>query len=171
MGLNPNSSDSDGDYRDLNAIGVEGATVIETPSDTTSTGNGHSISVVPDTLSEPITADVAVSQSGDAHLPKPNTRVIIAYRPSEQPIVLGTRYTIDETVPDVAPGERVIGHPDSDGFIRFTADGTIEISGDADVVINGGNKQAITDVQASGTNAEGGITGLDITRSDSVYLP
>ena len=171
MGLNPTRDETSDDYRDLNAIGVEGATVVQTPDDMTSSGNGHGVKVIPDTMDDAITADVIVSQKGDAHIPEQNSRVIIAYRPSEQPVVLGQRYSVDDSIPDVQPGERVVSHPTSDATIRYTTDGAIKITGDSDVVINDGNKQAVTNVEASGTNEHGGITGITVTRSSSVYLP
>jgi len=169
MGLNPNNSETTDDYRDLNAIGVEGATVVETPEPTGE--QPHAVRVVPDTFSEAMEADVLVGALGDGYLPKPDTRVIIAYRPSEQPVVINTRYGQDDDSPTLSPGERVISHQASDATVRFHPDGTLGIDADTDVVINNGTKQAVTDVEASGTNADGGITGLDITRSPNVYLP
>jgi len=179
MGLNPNESTTTDEYRDLNAIGVEGATVVETPDPTDD--QPHAVRVVPDTFSEAVAADVLVDALGDGYLPKPDTRVIIAYRPSEQPVVINTRYTASDDNPTVKAGERVISHHASDATVRFAPDGTLHVEGDGDVeistgdtgnvVIDGGGVRAVTDVTASGTNDNGGITGLDITRSSSVYLP
>ena len=197
MGLNPARDDEEqNEYRDLNAIGVEGATVIERPS-VTNGEQPHAVRVVPDTLDESIVADVAVPATGDAFLPEPNSRVTIAYRPSEEPIVLNERYQDGDSPPTVSPGERVIGHPASESILRLKPDGgiviigetevtvtnttdavvqieddgTISVAGDTDVVINDGDTRAVTDVSPSGRNNEGGITGIEITRSPNVYLP
>jgi len=172
MGLNPSSNNTDGEqWKDANTIGAEGAVVTRATSHTAGDSVSHEVYVQPDTMETDVLADVGINQTGDVQIPTEGSRVMIAYRVTERPFVVAQRYQESDVVPDYEPGERVIGHPLSDAHVRLAADGTIHVVGDGDVVINDGNTQAITDVTAGGTNAEGGITSLDVTRSSSVYLP
>jgi hypothetical protein len=181
MGLNPANNSDGTTWKDEKRVGVEGAEVIRTSSHTQGDNVGHVVYVKPDLLDRTLPADVAVTQTGDVTIPEEGSRVIIAFRPNERPIVLGQRYKQDETIPDFEPGERVIGHPLSESHIRLAKDGsitvkgdegnTIELASDGSVTINGGSTKAIKNVEAGGTNSDGGITSLNITRSDDVYIP
>jgi len=181
MGLNPANNNETTSWKDEKRVGVEGAEVIRTSSHSKGDNVGHVVYVKPDLLDRTLPADVAVTQTGDITIPEEGSRVIIAFRPNERPVVLGQRYKQDDTIPEFEPGERVIGHPLSESHIRLAKDGSITIEGDGgntiklasdgSVTINDGSTQAIKDVQADGTNSNGGITSLDITRSNDVYLP
>jgi len=181
MGLNPANDASGTEWKEENTIGVESAEVKRVQSHTDSDDVKHTAFVQPDTLERTIPADVGVDHVGDVHIPTEGSRVIIAYRTNERPVVLRQRYTKEDKLPEFEPGERVIGHPLSESHIRLAKDGSITIEGDGgntiklasdgSVTINGGSTQAIKDVQADGTNSNGGITSLDITRSNDVYLP
>jgi len=181
MGLNPANDETNTDWKDENTIGAEGATVTQTKAHSKGDDVGHTIFVKPDTMEREIPADVGVSQTGDVEIPTEGSRVLIAYRVNERPTVLCQRYTPNDDLPEFEPGERVIGHPLSESHIRLAKDGSITIKGDGgntiklasdgSVTINDGSTKAIKDVQAGSTNSEGGITSLDITRSNDVYLP
>jgi len=180
MGLNPANNDSSTAWKDHNAIGVESAEVIRTQSHTEGDNVSHVVYVKPSTINETIPADVNANQVGDVQIPTEGSRVTIAYRPNERPLVVGQRYKNEDTVPEFEPGERVVGHPLSDSHIRLATDGSITIKGDAgnivelasdgSVTINGGSKNPVTDVSTS-TDADGHVTSISLTRSSNVYLP
>lgn len=180
MGLNPYNSNKPHEWKDSESIGLEGATVTRTKPHEEGDDVGHVVFVQPDTVEEDVAADVAVNQTGDVQIPDVGSRVVIGYRVNERPLVLGQRYSVGDTVPPFAPGERVIGHPSSDSSIRLSDNGSVTITGDSGVsvelttdgtvVVNDGDTKAVTDVQAASTNDNGGITSLDITRSDSILV-
>lgn len=198
MGLNPSESEDPDEWRDANAIGLEGATVTKTQSHSEGDNISHEVYVRPDTMETDVIADVGINQTGDVQIPQEGSRVVIGYRVNERPLVVRQRYSSDDTVPEFDPGERVIGHPLSDSNIRLATDGSVTVTDDdgtsitldgsgaitltasdgtsvsldnGNVVINGGNTQAITDVSAGETNDNGGITSIDVSRSPSVYVP
>jgi len=198
MGLNPTESGNPDDWRDETTIGLEGATVINTQTHREGDNISHEIYVRPDTMDTDVVADVGINQTGDVQIPQEGSRVIIGYRANERPIVVGQRYSANETIPEFEPGERVIGHPLSDSNIRLATNGSVTVTDDdgttitldgageitlstsdgttvsianGDVVINGGTTQAVTDVTPGETNDNGGITSLSVSRSPSVYVP
>lgn len=181
MGLNPTKSKTQKEWKDTSTIGLEGAEVTRTEKHTQGDNISHAVYVRPDTMEQDVIADVAISQTGDVEIPVEGSRVVIGYRPNGRPLVLDQRYNDGETIPDFEPGERIVGHPLSESYIKLAKDGSVTVEGDGgntiqlqangDVVINGGTTQAITDVSAGSTNSNNGITSLDITRSPSVYLP
>jgi len=119
-------------------------------------------------------------QVGDVSIPTEGSRVIIGYRVNARPLVLGSRYSANDTVPEYEPGERIIGHPTSNSYIHLDNDGGVHIVGEngnsvtmqsnGDVVINDGNTQPVTDVSTS-TDADGHVTSISLTRASGVYLP
>jgi len=132
------------------------------------------------------TVPVLTSAFGDVSLPEENTDVIVLFGERDEAIIIGSWYPADRTVrkqiepPEYEDGERVVGNG-SGSTVRIKQDGTMRLESmsgativlntDGEVIIDGGQKRAITDIEASGTNSNGGITGLDITRSPNVYLP
>ena len=165
------------EWRDVNAIGIETARVERSPirddtdDDSENDDNEHVVYIKNSTLDQSTKADVGVTHNGDIQIPKEGSRVVIAYRPSERPIVLNQVYQPNEDLPNFVPGERIITHPLSDSTVHFKPDGTIAIDGDTDIVINGGSTKPVTDVTISSTNSEGGATSLNVDRSSNVYLP
>ena len=180
MGLNPANNSQTTTWKDEKRVGVEGAEVIRTSSHTEGDDVGHVVYVKPDLLDRTLPADVAIAQTGDVTIPEEGSRVIIAFRPNERPIVLGQRYKQDETIPDFEPGERVIGHPLSESHIRLAKDGsitvkgdggnTIELASDGSVTINGGSKNPVTNVTTS-TDGDGHVTSITLEKSSDVYVP
>lgn len=104
-------------------------------------------------------------------------------------VALGAFDDNDTSHPPVEPGERVLSHPVSDSYVKFNADGSIDVYGDSsvtvdasgdvsitpsgDVNIGSASTQAITDVSLSTTtDADGHVTDVSLTveRSNSVYL-
>lgn len=184
MGLNPQNEQVSSPIDTSSVIGLEGATVIDTESHSEGDNIGHEVKIKPDTIDSTLTADVAVGLLGDVTIPEVGNRVIIGYRVSSSPIVLGTRYRDSETIPDFEPGERIIGHPASDNYIRLQNNGTIhvesgggatvELQTDGDVVVNDGSTKPVTDVTVNTTtDADGHVTdvSLNITRTSDVFIP
>jgi len=79
---------------------------------------------------ESMVAPVAATQAGDIYIPQEGDRVLVGYRSSGQPIVLGTHYDGEYTLPAYKPGERRIGHPASNAFIRLKQNGEVRIESD-----------------------------------------
>lgn len=156
MGLNPFIEDTDEDqqWKDSNVIGIEGAIVTQTKTNTASDDTAHAVKVIPDLVSSEIVADVAIGQTGDVCIPTEDSRVVIAYRENERPVVLGQRYTSEDTIPEFEPGERIIGHPLSDSYIKIDTEGKIRI--------NGGETGVVTDVD---------FTNDTVSRSEILFVP
>ena len=170
MGMNAKGQQTS-EWRDVNAVGIETARVERSPTRSDSNDNQHVVYIKNATLEQSTKADVGVTQTGDVQIPEEGSRVVIAYRPNERPIVLNQLYTANDSLPNFEPGERIVSHPLSDGYVKLSKDGTIEVNADSDVVINGGSTKAVTDVTIDSTNSEGGATSLKVHRSSSVYLP
>ncbi len=178
MGLNPTTEKADQRFNDI--IGLAEATVIDANAHTQGDGNGHYVLVEGDMFEGQEYAEVLVTQKGDTNVPTQGDGVIVGYRRNGEAIVLGRRYSFDETVPDFVPGERRISAEGTDSNVTIAPDGTItltahgttvQIDTNGDVIVDDGSTQAITNVEAANTNSYGGITSLDITRSPSVYIP
>ncbi len=178
MGLNPTTETTSERFNDI--IGLAEATVTDTETHTQGDGNGHYVLVEGDMFEGQEYAEVLATQKGDTNVPTQGDGVIVGYRRNGEAIILGVRYSFDETVPDFVPGERRISAAETDSNVTIAPDGTItltahgttvEIDTNGDVIIDGGSTQAITDVSAANTNDNGGITSLNITRSPTVYLP
>jgi hypothetical protein len=180
MGLNPANNDRGTAWKDHNAIGVESAEVIRTQSHTQGDNVSHVVYVKPSTINETIPADVNANQVGDVQIPTEGSRVTIAYRPNERPLVVGQRYKDDNTVPEFEPGERVIGHPLSEAHIRLAEDGsitikgdggnTVELASDGSVTVNEGSKNPITEITTT-SDSDGHITSITLTRSPNIFIP
>lgn len=121
---------------------------------------------------------------GDLYIPPQGSQVLYYETREDEYVTLQSAYTDTNSPPSIYPGERVLSHPLSDSRVYFQRDGTCTVRGDGgntvtlkpngDVVINGGQTRAMTDVSASTTtDGDGHVTdvSLNITRSDSVYLP
>jgi len=126
-------------------------------------------------------AIVMANTRGDVQLPDVGDRVLVAYRSDDQPVVLGTLYARTDTVPPYDVGERVVGHPASDAEVRLSPSGTVvveasdgttvEVASNGTVSVNGGSTGVVTDVSAESRNSYNGITQLDITRSNDLFVP
>lgn len=112
---------------------------------------------------------VLPSVHGDYYVPPEGAPVIVSPMSKNDYAVIAGAVPATST-PNIEPGERVLSHPESGANVKFNNDGSIDIHGDATVRINGGDQGAITDVQPGGTNSNGGITSLDITRNNDILL-
>lgn len=145
---------------------------------------------------KPFAAKYTVDSYGDINQPQTNDLCVVGYSRTTDPIILGFWYA-ERDAPDHEIDERVIGHRQSDANIRFKGDGsvvadngsgtvtlnsdgsllfendstTVEIGSDGTVVVNDGKSPVVTDVSAASTNSNGGITELDVTYSDDLYVP
>jgi len=157
MGLNPNAqSGSQRRNQSGKITSITTATVTSAPPYTGGDDIVHSIEVSPDYTNESYPVEVAVAQKGDVAIPAEGDDVLIGARPDERPVMLASRYTLEDTIPEYEPGERRIGHPLTDSHVELQADGTIHIENDAgttialqsngDVVIDGGTNQPVTDI-------------------------
>jgi hypothetical protein len=145
-------------------------------------GDGeHVVEVQPLGRDVSVPMEMPVMSTGDVNVPTDERiPVLFARRPGGDPVILSVLYTPESKIPDYEPGERVLGHPPTSSEIRFNADGTISITSengatvdvqkDGTLILNGGDQGVITDVSASGTNSNGGITGLDITRNTDILI-
>lgn len=129
---------------------------------------------------KPFTAKYRVDSYGDVNQPAVNDLAIVGYTRTTDAVVFGMWYGgRDSEAPEHEIDERVIGHRHSESDIRFKGDGTVtiqtngtkvEITGDGDVIVNDSTTGAVTNVTAAATNSNGGITELNIERSDSVFV-
>lgn len=74
-------------------------------------------------------APILTSMAGDAHVPPVGSDVAVMYGPNEKPWIIGYWYPVNEDrePPEYLPGERVIGSPLSDSYMKIAADGHVEI--------------------------------------------
>jgi len=178
--MNPNEIDAPRTRRTESIVGFDEATVITADTHTSSDEVGHEVTVEPDLIDGSEIAEVLFAQTGDITIPEEGDRVLIGYRIDAKPVVLGSRYPRDATIPEYEPGERRIGHPASDSYIMFHADGSVTIEDDSgttvtldangDVTVNGGSTQPVTDVSTS-TDGDGHVTSISLTRADGVFVP
>lgn len=157
MGLNPSQSESSREWKDSSSIGLEGAEVTRSPSHTEGDNKSHAVYVKPDTMERELLADVAVGLNGDTQIPTEQSRVVIGYRVNERPLVLGERYKQDDSVPDFEPGERVVGHPLTESYIKLSKNGSVTIEG------NGGG---MTEFTPTGGITHTGTTGNTVDLTD-----
>lgn len=171
MTLNPNTDDETRDWIADETLALEGATVTRVRTHTSGDDVGYAVQVRPDTHEEPLIAELRADTRGDVAIPEEGDRVLVAYRLNGRPVVVGTRYTQDDSIPDFEEGERVLSHTASDAYIRFHSDGTLTVSGDGGntielqtdgaIVCNGGSTRPITDVD---------FANKTVTRASDVYL-
>jgi hypothetical protein len=179
MTLNPQNDDNAG-YIDESIVGVEGAYVTETQPHDAGDDVDHAVEVVPETFSGPTVAEILVDLRGDVCVPTEGDWVLVAYRTNGRPVVLGTRYGDNDNIPEFEPGERVVGHPETDSYVRLANDGsilveaddgtTIECTSDGDIVLNEGQTAPIVDITTT-TDSDGHVTSIDVTRADGVFVP
>lgn len=118
---------------------------------------------------EPTTATLAPPTSGSADPPAEGERVLLVRRPRGDPVVLGAMPTTNNPLPAYDSGDRVVGHAASGATVTFQKDGTVEIDGATDVVVNGGTTNPVIDVSTT-KDADGHVTDVSLTRATDVYL-
>lgn len=161
-------------------VSIEQADVLTVKSHQSGDNISHEVQIDSRYFEEPVIAAITVNQIGDITVPTQGDRVIVAYQIDGRPIILGTIYTSNDTLPDFEPGERIIGHPMTDSYVRLATDGTIHVEGDGgntielqpdgSIVLNGGSTQPVTDVQTT-TDVDGHVTSVSLTRADGIYVP
>lgn len=112
---------------------------------------------------------VLTQAHGDYYVPTEGSQVVTAPIDKNEFAIVASLVS-PGAKPSVDPGERVVSHPNSKASVYFKNDGTLEIWGDTQVVINGGTQGIITDVSAGSRNSNNGITSLDITRDSSIQI-
>lgn len=157
-------------------VKLKGGVVTNAPVDVQ---DGHGVEVRPDGMERSVACVVAVGADGDVYVPPSGSDVVIGFRRRNAPVIVASEYTTDEQLPSTSPGERRLSHPLSDAEVYFDDSGVLHVVGDSgtevtiqngEIHLDGSSQGVITDVQAGGTNSEGGITSLDITRSSTVKL-
>jgi hypothetical protein len=125
----------------LELMRVTTANAHQTPTDQIE----HHVQVQRSLFEEPQTAVVMPTQIGDIYVPQEGDLVIVGHRTDGPPVILGSYYSADYSLPLYKPGERRIGHPASDSYIRLKQNGTIQIQHDTPA-----NKTAVVRFQQDG---------------------
>jgi len=177
--MNPNAPDTTRTIESRTPTGLEAATVHRVYNTDGTSDSNHVLEVEPDFHAVHVPAEMVVSTKGSVNMPNEGDRVLISHYQNGRAQVLGSRYTLQESVPEAAEGERVIGHPASDSRIHFADDGTITVttdsgntvtvSTDGTMTLNGGTVAPVTDVSTT-TDSDGHVTDVSITRASDLRL-
>lgn len=110
-------------------------------------------------------APILTMMQGDAHVPPVGSDVAVMYGPNEKPWVVGYWYATDGDAepPDYMPGERIIGSPLSESFIKIAADGHIEIKTE-------GLKRVDIDHQTSSVYLTGANQSIPAGNTDKILF-
>jgi len=162
--MNPHTDNSTARRLD-SLVGIETGTVTTVKSHTQGDAIGHHVEVQSDFFEESITAEVPVTQLGDVSLPSEGSKVAIGLRVNERPIVLGSRYGTDDTIPEYEPGTRRIGHQPTDTHVEIQPDGTV-------LVTNGDQTYGVKLNTSDGTVtlADEGGQGIELTNDGNVHI-
>jgi hypothetical protein len=125
--MNPNTSDDATTQTPEALTGLEVMTVTDAREHNSGDNVGHHVEVQSNFFEESMIAAVRATQIGDVSIPAEGDSVLVGYRSSGQPVVLGSYYKQTDDLPEYKPGERRIGHPASDAYIRLKQDGTIHV--------------------------------------------
>jgi len=176
--MNPFSTGNDTQLQPIRSIMT--GVVTSAPSHTAGDAIQHHVEVSPDFTDRSFPAQVGLGQQGDVCVPTEGTPVYLAMQPDERAIILGERYSEDDTIPDYEAGERRIGHPLTNSHIELQGDGavhiendngtTVDIQPDGDVVIDGGTNNPVTNVTTT-TDSDGHVTDIQLIRSNNVFVP
>lgn len=171
--------DPDGAVEAQTPVGLEPATVRKVYEPDGTADSAHVVEVEPDFHDEHTAAEVVVPADGSVSMPEEQDRVLLSYQENGRPQVLGTRYPLNDVVPQANEGERIVGHSGSDASVTFRNDGsvtltndagdTMELQADGTVVVNDGTEQPIVDVQTT-TDGDGHVTSVSLTRSSDVLV-
>lgn len=116
-------------------LGIDLMTVSSVKSHTLGDDVGHHVKVSHDMFNQEVVAEVLTTQYGDVSIPEKGDRVLVAYRADGRPLVIGSHYPRSKVVPEFQPGERRIGHPASDSFIRLLSGGSVRVEGNDGAVL------------------------------------
>jgi hypothetical protein len=174
MTLNPNANANERERRAVNRSVLRSGYVTGVNDD-----NNNLINVQPVAEVNEVPMRTLIKSTGDIYIPdeSANLRVVYAETQAEYPLILGFAYTSDDDVPVYRTGERRISHTKTDTDIHFDEDGnvTVDVEGGAvlevkengDVVINGGSKGAIYDIDTT-KDAEGHVTDITLKRRSDI---
>jgi hypothetical protein len=177
MSLNPQSRRDGTDER---TEGIEGGTVTTVEPHDTGDERSHECWVKPDSFEGDVRAEILSPAHGSVTIPEEGERVLVIHRRDDDPMIIGSRYEEDETIPAYDPGERIVSHAASDSHVYFRVDGsilvsghngnTIELKADGSIVLNGGTNNPVTDVSTT-TDSDGHVTSISLTKSSDIYIP
>jgi hypothetical protein len=178
--MNPFSDSDDDDWLASDIIALEEATVVTAKPHASGDDIGHHVEVKAYAQAESETASVAIGSLGSTAIPEEGDTVIVGHRRDGRPIVVAATYNDEDTVPEYEPGERRVGHPASNSYVRLKTDGSVVVNGengneivleaDGTITLNGGSTAPVTDVSTT-TDADGHVTGVSVTRADDVFVP
>jgi hypothetical protein len=143
--MNPHADDTRRHGIDPTRLGLESMVVTQANEHIAGDDVGHHVEVAPDLFSTSMTAEVLGTQAGDITIPTEGDTVIVSRRTDDNPVVLGYHYPQEKFIQPYKPGERRIGHPTSDSYIRLKQNGTIQIQHDTPA-----NKTAVVRFQQDG---------------------
>lgn len=141
-----------------------------TTAPTEQSGGAHHVFVQESAAPTDQPLPVLPTVAGDYYVPPEEAPVVVSPIDQNTYAVVGTGIPSTAEHGAIDPGERIISHPLSDANIHFHTDGSLDVNSSNEVRINNGSQGAITDVSAASTNSNGGITSLDITRSENILL-
>lgn len=137
-------------------VAFDTARVVGVPGHVSGDTNQHQVEVQtnPKDPNSSVMATVHTSSVGDVNIPNEGDIVRVGYEKGEQPIVLGTRYTVkdgvaDPRLPEYGPGHRRISggnsdiEPPDDGHLELYPDGTVELqpAPGKPLILGGGTQQ------------------------------
>lgn len=113
-------------------------------------------------------APVIVSLPGDAYVPTVGSDVAVMYGPNEKPWIIGSWYAVNEDrePPSYQPGDRIIGHPDTESYFKIGKDGHIEVRTEGNQRIDLDHQSA--SVSLTGANQSIGAGNTDVIEFDTV---
>lgn len=179
--MNPfsNNDSNKQSYLKNKTLAFEPATVITVKKHTEGDDISHIAEVKSAFMDKPQQAYILHDLVGDIIIPSEGDNVIIAYQRNGEPIVVGSQYSDDDTLPPFEEGERVVGHPITDALIRLNKNGEVIIEGDqgnavhladdGSIYINGGTNHPITSISTSTSN--GYVTSVSTTKSSDIFIP
>lgn len=129
----------------------------------------HTVSVQRNGIVVSTDAPILNPVHGDYYIPPSGAPVMTVPSSRNNHNVIAT-YTPPVPTPSLQPGERVVSHPLSTASVKFNADGSLDIQGDAKIRINGGGVGVITDIDTT-TDSDGHVTSIDLVRNDNITLP
>lgn len=152
---NPFTNDDNGG-NPSRGLTIDHGVVMTSPSDAK-----HQVVVRTGRFEASIPCKVATTAKGDVNIPPVGAHVLIGYRGDDLPVVLAHYYANPDDVPSHEDGERIISHHASDTEIALKPNGNI--------VIDGGGKGAIHDVETT-KDADGHVTDITLKRRSDILI-
>jgi hypothetical protein len=136
--------------------------------------NTNQVKIQPIGRPQSVTANVSVSSDGDVSIPdrsgEQDLLAVYGRLDGEKPIVLGFFYDPElHEIPDSQAGERKVGHQASETELYFRADGSLEVTTDSNLILNGGTQGAIYDIETR-TDSDGHVTSVTPQRRSDILI-